>query len=282
MQHKAYKTIVVGVAFSPNIKANVFEALRMSVFFDSALVLVHVGEETNTKVNALKKIINEFDGVLPSYTVLWQAGNPVTVLLQVCANQQADLLILGAIKREGLLKYYLGSVARKLTRKAPCDVLLLIKPSVTRIACASGVVNGLEHPKTSEAIDRAFYVLTSLGAQKLTIVEEIPEDSVPIKVDDDRSLRRSTITKERIKLRENSRVKAILNDIPIHIKGRLEVVVQPIFGKRGYSIGHYARVARADLLVMNAPSRPSLLDRIFPHDLEYILSDLPTDVLIIR
>ncbi len=32
MQHKAYKTIVVGVAFSPNIKANVFEALRMSVF----------------------------------------------------------------------------------------------------------------------------------------------------------------------------------------------------------------------------------------------------------
>ena len=105
---------------------------------------------------------------------------------------------------------------------------------------------------------------------------------MPIKVDDDRSLRRSTITKERIKLRENSRVKAILNDIPKHIKDRLEVVVQPIFGKRGYSIGHYARVARADLLVMNAPSRLSLLDRIFPHDLEYILSDLPTDVLIIR
>jgi hypothetical protein len=140
----------------------------------------------------------------------------------------------------------------------------------------------LEHPKTSEAIARAFYVLASLGAQKLTIVEEIPEDSVPIKVDDDRSLRRSTITKERIKLRENSRVKAILNDIPKQIKDRLEVVVQPIFGKRGYSIGHYARVARADLLVMNAPSHLSLWDRIFPHDLEYILSDLPTDVLIIR
>ena len=132
MQHKEYKTIVVGVAFSPNIKANVFEALRMSVFFDSALVLVHVGEETDKKVNTLKKIINEFDGILPSYTVLWQAGNPVSVLLQACTNQHADLLILGAIKREGLLKYYLGSVARKLARKAPCDVLLLIKPSVKR------------------------------------------------------------------------------------------------------------------------------------------------------
>jgi hypothetical protein len=140
----------------------------------------------------------------------------------------------------------------------------------------------LAHPKTEEAIDRAFYVLSNLGAQKLTIVEEIPEDSVAIRVDDDRSLRKSTIAKERIKLRENSRVQGLLSHIPNKIKKNLEVVVQPIFGRRGYSIGHYARVARADLLVMNAPSRLTLLDRLFPHDLEYILSDLPTDVLIVR
>ena len=101
-------------------------------------------------------------------------------------------------------------------------------------------------------------------------------------MDDDRSLRKSTIAKERIELRENSRVLGLLSHIPKNIKETLEVVVQPIFGRRGYSIGHYARVTRADLLVMNAPSKLTLLDRLFPHDLEYILSDLPTDVLIIR
>jgi len=254
----------------------------MSVLFNASLVMVHVGEQTTEKAAALEKIIAGFDGDLPNYRVLWQAGNPVDVLLHACISQKANLLILGAIKREGLLKYYLGSVARKLTRKAPCDVLLLIKPSVVRVPCASAVVNGLAHPKTEEAIERAFYVLSSLGAQKLTVVEEIPEDSVAIKVDDDRSLRQSTIAKERIKLRENSRVQAILKHIPTNIKGRLEVVVQPIFGTRGYSIGHYARVVRADLLVMNAPRKLTLWDRLFPHDLEYILSDLPTDVLIVR
>ena len=270
------------MAFSPNIQANVFEALRMSKMFNASLVMVHVGEKTNEKETALDKIISSFDGAVPDYRVLWKAGNPAEVLLGACAGENADLLILGAIKKEGLLKYYLGSVARKLTRKAPCDVLLLIKPSVERIACSSGVLNGLAHPKTEEAIDRAFYVLSSLGAQKLTIVEEIPEDSVAIKVDDDRSLRKSTIAKERIKLRENSRVQGLLSHIPKSIKENLEVVVQPIFGRRGYSIGHYARVARADLLVMNAPSKLTLWDRLFPHDLEYILSDLPTDVLIVR
>ncbi|MBT4345236.1 MAG: universal stress protein, partial [Flavobacteriales bacterium] len=39
---------------------------------------------------------------------------------------------------------------------------------------------------------------------------------------------------------------------------------------------------RADLLVMNAPSKTSILDRIFPHDIEYILTELPTDVLIVK
>ena len=273
---------MVGVAFSPNLQANVFEALRMSVFFRATLVMVHVGEKTSEKEAVLTKIISGFEGHPHDIRVFWRAGNPVEVLLNACNSEQADLLILGAIKREGLLKYYLGSVARKITRNAPCDVLLLIKPSVNRVACATGVVNGLAHPKTEETIARAFYVLSSLGAQKLTIVEEIPEDSVAIKVDDDRSLRKSTIAKERIKLRENSRVQLLLNNIPDKVKETLEIIVQPIFGRRGYSIGHFARVRRADLLIMNAPNKLTVWDRLFPHDLEYILSDLPTDVLIVR
>jgi hypothetical protein len=92
-------------------------------------------------------------------------------------------------------------------------------------------------------------------------------------------LRRATIAKERIKTREDRRVKSILKDIDC---SNLSVKTQSIFGKRGYSIGHYAKLKRADLLVMNAPSKLSVLDRIFPHDIEYILSELPTDVLIVK
>jgi hypothetical protein len=74
----------------------------------------------------------------------------------------------------------------------------------------------------------------------------------------------------------------LLNNIPDKVKEPLEIIVQPIFGRRGYSIGHFARVRRADLLIMNAPNKLTVWDRLFPHDLEYILSDLPTDVLIVR
>lgn len=282
MHKNEYNTVVVGVAFSPNLKANVFEALRMSVLFRATLVMVHVGEESKEKKAALQKIIDDFPEPLPKYSVLWKAGHPAKVLLLACKNEKADLLVLGALQREGLLKYYIGSVARKLTRECPCDVLLMIKPSVKRMPCSYAVVNGLAHEKTEKAIARAFYVLCCLGANRLTIVEEIPEDDVAVKVDDDRGLRKSTIVKERIKLRENSRVKKILTLVPESLKLSVAHDVQPIFGRRGYSIGHFARVKRADLLVMNAPQKHSLWDRLFPHDLEYILSDLPTDVLIVR
>ena len=57
---------------------------------------------------------------------------------------------------------------------------------------------------------------------------------------------------------------------------------QSIFGSRGYSIGHYARIVRADLLIMNAQEKPRFYHRFFPQDLEHILAELPTDVLIIQ
>ena len=282
MHTKEYKTIVVGVAFSPNLRANVFEALRMTALFKASLVMVHVGEKDSNKEKELHNILTDFPDPLPRHNVLWKEGHPVEVLLSACNSEAADLLILGALQREGLLKYYIGSVARKLTRNCPCDVLLLIKPSVERMPCSYAIVNGLEHKKTEAAISRAFYVLGALGANRLTIAEEIPEDDVDAKVDDDRGLRKSTILKERIKLRENSRVNKLLRQIPDSLKSAIGHDVQPIFGRRGYSIGHFARVKRADLLVMNAPQKHSFWDRIFPHDLEYILSDLPTDVLIVR
>ena len=95
----------------------------------------------------------------------------------------------------------------------------------------------------------------------------------------DKSLRRANIAKERITTRENRRLQNILKDIDC---SNISIKMQSIFGKRGYSIGHYAKVKRADLLVMNAPAKSGFLDRLFPHDIEYILSELPTDVLIVR
>ncbi|WP_233131503.1 universal stress protein [Tenacibaculum holothuriorum] len=273
------KKILIGIAFSPNLKANLFEALRLGNMFGAQVIGVHVGEKTTSKETELQELLLESSEAEHSFKTIWQEGNPVDVILNTSKKEKIDLLVLGALQKENLYKYYVGSIARKLTRKAHCSVLLLIKPSTERVPCKHIVVNGLQDEKTEETIKSAFTFAKNLDCKRITIVEEISQSELNVKVNDDETLRKNTLAKEQLKEREDLRVNSILNDIDTQ-----DIIVkkQSIFGRRGYCIGHYAKIKRADLLVMNAPSKTTILDRIFPQDLEYILSELPTDVLIIK
>ena len=282
MPLKPFNTIGIGVTFSPNLKANIYEAARLSQMLKTRLVLIHVGDKSSEKQAKFNAILEPFLNDNLDVEIVFKPGDPVDVILSTSEEKHIDLLILGALQRENFLKYYVGSIARKITRQAKCSILLLIKPSVERIPCEHIVVNGLKDPKTKETIASAFYVANSLSVNKVTIVEEITQDELAVKVEDDKSLRMANIVKERIKLRENARVKAIIADIPENHTKDVIIKSQPIFGKKGYSIGHYAQIARADLLIMNSPSKMTFWDRLFPHDIEHILTELPTDVLIIQ
>lgn len=282
MTIKPFKTIGIGIAFSPNLKANLYEAARLALFFESKLIIIHVGEESEDKIKTLKTILNTFKKDNLDYEVIFKPGDPVEVILSASEEKKIDLLVIGAAKQEKFFTYYVGSIARKITRRAKCSLLLLINPSIERIPCQHIVVNGLLDPKTEQTIATAFYIGAKLKAEKLTVVEEIKQNEIHANVDDDKSLRKTQIVKERLRNRERSRVNHIIEDIPEEFTKNIAIKSQPIFGTQGYSIGHYAQIARADLLVMNAPTKMTFWDRVFPHDIEHILNELPTDVLIIQ
>ena len=282
MSKSTFHTIGIGVTFSPNLKANLYESARLSLLFDSTLILIHVGDASDDKTTQFREILAPFSEEGLSYTVVFQPGEPVSSILQIVTQEKIDLLILGALQRENILNYYVGSIARKITRKATCSILLLINPSIERIPCTHIVVNGLSDEKTEHTIVTAFSVGCAFESEKLTIVEEITQAEVAVTIEDDKSLRKADLMKEKLRRREDSRIQNILDQIPEAQRKKLSVKTQPIFGKRGYSIGHFAQVVRADLLVMNAPKKSGFFDRLFPHDMEHILTELPTDVLIIQ
>jgi nucleotide-binding universal stress UspA family protein len=274
--------MLFGFAFSPTLEINIMETSRLAHYFNSKLILLHVGEKTADKAHRINGILDKIEHKDLDFEIHWETGDPVETILKASQIYDVDLLVLGAMQRENVFTFYVGSIARKLTRQVKCSVLLLIKPAQVRVPCQHIVVNGLDDPDTPTAIRCALYTANALGARQLTIVEEIRQQEVQVTVEDDESLRQATLRKERLKAREESRVQHILEEMPEELTSGMSIKSQSIFGKRGYSIGHYAEVVRADLLVMNAPRKSGVLDRIFPHDIEYILSDLPTDVLIIR
>ena len=215
--------------------------------------------------------------------MLWEEGGPIPTILKVCEKNKIDLLLLGAVQRENVLRFYVGSIAREITRKAPCSVLLLIKPSIEEVPSKHVIVNALNEPNTEKTIRAAFEFSSLMDIPNVTLVGEISQSKVNVTADDDESLKKVTEIKEGIENEEKNRYDEILKNIPDSLKENKKIQSQSIFGARGYSIGHYARVVRADLLVLNSEmKRSSFISRIFPKDLEHILSELPTDVLIIK
>lgn len=282
MAFRSFERLLFGFAFSPSLKANAFEVMRLAHFLNAELIFVHVGKQTSQKEKQFDKLITLCEKRPKKVSVKWESGEPVKTLLECCNKYDIDLLVLGALKRENMVKFYMGSIARKLTRKANCSVLLILNPSVERTTCTHIVVNGFESPQTADTIQAAFYFGNALGTLKITLVEEISRSKVAVTVNDNRSLRMATLKKERLKRAEDLRLHDIINSVPDKNKNQIKWQTQSIFGKRGYSIGHYARVIRADLLVMNAVQDTSFYQRFFPKDVEHILAELPTNVLIVQ
>ena len=282
MAIRPFKKLLFGFAFSPSLRANVFEVTRLTSFLNASLVFVHVGKKTPEKEKNFNLILKECPIVPCEIKVLWKQGRPVSSLISISEKMNIDLLLLGALKREKMVKFYLGSIAREITRRASCSVLLMINPSIERHHCKHIVVNGFDSPQTKDTIEAAFEMGQALQSDKITLVEEVSESRVAVSVNDDRSLRKATLRKEKINREEKIRVADIIKKIPAQKLHGLNWNTQSIFGRRGYSIGHYARVVRADLLVMNAQEENSFVSRFFPKDLEHILAELPTDVLIVQ
>ena len=136
----------------------------------------------------------------------------------MCEKNKIDLLLLGAVQRENVLKFYVGSIARKITRKAPCSVLLLIKPSIEEVPSKHVVVNAINEPNTEKTIRSAFEFSFLMNIPNVTLVGEISQSKVSMTADDDESLKKITEIKEGIENEEKNRYDEILKNIPDSLK----------------------------------------------------------------
>ena len=100
-----FHTIGIGVAFSPNLKANIYEAARLSLFFESKLVLIHVGETSSEKEQKLQDILDPFIKQNLNYEIVFKTGEPVNVILSISKEKEVNLLILGALQKENFVQY---------------------------------------------------------------------------------------------------------------------------------------------------------------------------------
>lgn len=277
-----FRHLLIAVALSPRAKANLAEAFRISAYFGARLTILHVGALSVPDRQRLLALINEVKEESVTHHLEEREGKPVKEILRACAEFKIDLLLAGALVKEGIWTYYVGSVARKLCRKANCSILLLTDPRVEQVQISKIAVNGANHPKTPTTLGVALRLTTLLRAGELVVVQEIPSKRVA-KAEDDRSLHKSSSQFQQICQEEETRINGIMDQFPGEWREGVRLSTRCLMGEPGYTIGHYSALQKVDLLVMNSPdTRLRWLDRVFTHDLEYLLNELPCDLLLVH
>ena len=268
------------MGFSPMAKANLAEVHRIATRFGAEMFVFHVGEWTEKCQKTYESFLSDLGIDAASITLKSKAGDPKVELLSLCSENDIDLLALGALMRENMFKVFSASIARDVCRKAKVSLLLLTHSSIMEAPCERIVVNGLDHPKTPDTIATAVWAGNKLGSSELIVVDELSEKSIA-RADDDMSTLQRIRQSRQLEKQEHNRIESVLG---LCTGGcSMDISEQHVYGKKGYTIAHYAKAKKADLLVVNSPdTKLGILDRIFKHDLEYILADLPTDVLIVH
>lgn len=271
-----FKKAVVAAAFSPRLTAVLNEAHRMLKLLGAWPIIVHVGEESPATRARLQEVIGRSQFGEHPPTCIIQHGAPADVLIGVAAEHGADLLVAGALAKEGLFKYYLGSVARNLARQAPCSVLLFTEPQVKprpiqRIHCA------VEYREESKkAVRIAAYLASYLNTRDLYYTHSFPAEELDEKrrVENRAELIRQLYRREEELLKEYLRAAGV-EDVPHESRC--------LYDQQHSTTLNFTREINADLFIIHGPTdRFSLWNRMFGQDLELTLQHLPCSLLLTR
>lgn len=275
-----FETIAVGLAFSPKMGSILAEAKKIADACNSKLFLIHIGHKTEEKEKTLDTLLFNIGIDLKKTKIIWAEGDVVDTILKLCKLNIVDLLILGALEKENILKFYLGSIARSISRRAKCSVLLVTRAFSEKSKQKMIVNAGVDHPKTIHTINTAFYFAKSMKWREVTLVHEVHAPALAMAMADSSSAPEVTRIKKDYTEEETNKLHSLISKCDV---GNLKINEKIIKGKPGYAIRQYAETKKADLLVINSPdTHLTLLDRIFTHDIEFILADLPCNVLIVH
>ena len=276
-----FKKLALAVTFSPTSRALLREAARLKDLFNAELLLIHVGERTTEIETRMIEMLQSIGLSLPNVNLEWGLGDPAQVINSVCIKNKIDLLIAGALEKEGLITYFTGSIARKLMRNPPCSLLVLVSPKdstkVYNKICA-GVSFGPECPDT---INKIFRFAHFEHTKEITLIREFQVPGHSIAVYDGVSSNETQSNRNRWIKEEEDKMRVFLAEHNLNTGIKINLVA--LYGRSGWEAKNYVQQLNADLFVTPAPPKKlKLVDRLFQHDNEFIFESLPCSLLMIK
>jgi nucleotide-binding universal stress UspA family protein len=275
-----FRKLGLAVTFSPTGRALLTETKRLKDLFNASLVLIHVGRKNPETENQLSEIINQAGLSNSEVEIIWTSGEPGDAILSSAKSAGIDLLIAGALEKENILKYYIGSVARRIMRDASSSVLILKAPSENPAGNKKFFVS-TDFSEYSEYTIRKTYAFALLEeAEELVVIRDYRIPGLASAVLDSGNMDEVENARIQWQLEEEEKMRIFLRELNLK---NIKITAHCLYGREGWKAGNFARENNADIFSISAPAkRLKFIDRLFPHEAEYTFEQLPSNLLIVR
>lgn len=275
-----FKRVCLAFAFSPRSEALLNEAARLTLIFNGHLTVLHVGAQTEEANATIWQSLTSKGLTKTNFNIVCELGSPSKVILSVCKRENIDLLIAGALQKENIIKYYLGTIGRTILRKADCSVLMLTNLPETGMILQNIVTLAEDSPFVEDAIAVSCKLAQSEKSKWIHIVRELKLFGLTLSALEQSTEKEYDQQRHQLLQEEIDKVETILSHVP---HPDVKVNIKVISGKSGFELARFAEKKHADLLVVGAPERRfHFFDRLFRHDLEYIFANMPCNLLIVH
>jgi len=275
-----FKKLGLAITFSPTGKALLKETGRLRDIFSTELVLIHVGEKNRDTEKLMADTITNAGIDTDKIEIIWTEGEPASTIISKSKKAGVDLLIAGALEKEKLIKYYIGSVARKIMRESFSSSLILKEPSEHPRPFKKFCVATDFSPESERTIKLTYHFAAIEKAEEFFVVRDYDTPGLASTILDSKSLDELEVFKDQWQAEEEEKMRIFIKEL--NLKG-IDIKTRCLYGREGWEASNFARQNDIDIFAVTAPQkRLKLVDRLFHHHLEYSFENLPSNLLIIR
>jgi nucleotide-binding universal stress UspA family protein len=269
-----YKTVAVASTFSPRFKQVLAEAKRIRERFSADLHLIYAGERDEKIAAKFSEALAQLELPLDS-KIHYEKGNPADAILRVIAREKIDVIVAGALEKEVVLHPFLGNVARRLVREAPCSVMLFTTPAAKPKPLRRIVFIADYSDARLNALKRMLPFAAAESCERLYVIRII-----------------TTFDQARASIRGNTRTRAKPNGDDdeeealekfVLSAGDTDVPIEArcIRGNTGLAASDFVQSVKADLLVVPLQNNAGDTQQL-PSNIAWVTDVIPCNLWVIR
>ncbi|HOV92575.1 MAG TPA: universal stress protein [Candidatus Kapabacteria bacterium] len=274
-----FQKIALAYNFTPTSNDLLKEALRIQKLFSSKLYLIHIGKDGENYDNLLYNLHKETELKETDYELIWREGDPGLEIIKACSEKEIDLLLAGALEKENIIKFYIGSVARKLMKYSPCSIMIFKIPIINK-PFRKIFVSIDYSPLGEKALQVAYQLAIKEGNPSLDVVREFYIPGLTATLQDSGVVGQYEDMIEKATKEEEEKTRLFLNEI---ILRNINIEIHCIYGKEKHAERNFVDKNSPDLYIIPSKiKKPTLWERFVPMETEHIFEDLPSNILIVR